>query len=309
MELEKDRIVLNEYISFLLKNELIHPNFTITENVLYPKLDKRWDYPGRISNFIFDASKYNEIINLTQLFLDLEVLNCRYVQFRNFEQMLHEQMLHEFLRQTTKSSVIGVELFLPSGIELNKLINLVEDNKKIKIIVIFNSERDELIYEGGYGHGKILGTCQRINTKLNCGQVQMQYMSCNIKSFTEAQHHNTCLNRKISIDTEGNIKNCPSMSQSFGNIKDTTLQEALDHPDFKKYWNIKKDDITKCKDCEFRYICTDCRAYIDDPEDIYSAPLKCGYDPYKGVWEEWSTNPLKQKAIDFYGMREIWMNQ
>jgi len=22
-------------------------------------------------------------------------------------------------------------------------------------------------------------------------------------------------------------------------------------------------------------------------------------------WEEWSTNPLKQKGIDFYGMREL----
>ena len=59
------------------------------------------------------------------------------------------------------------------------------------------------------------------------------------------------------------------------------------------------------KDCEFRYICTDCRAYVEDPEDILSKPLKCGYNPYTGEWSEWSTNPLKQKAIDFYGMREM----
>jgi len=36
-----------------------------------------------------------------------------------------------------------------------------------------------------------------------------------------------------------------------------------------------------------------------------SKPLKCGYSPYTNEWEEWSTNPLKQKAIDFYDMREI----
>ena len=95
------------------------------------------------------------------------------------------------------------------------------------------------------------------------------------------------------------------MSQSFGNIKDTTLQEALDHPDFKKYWNVTKDQISVCKDCEFRYICTDCRGYIENPEDMYSKPLKCGYNPYTCEWEEWSTNPLKQKAIDYYGMREV----
>ncbi len=95
------------------------------------------------------------------------------------------------------------------------------------------------------------------------------------------------------------------MPESFGNIRDTTLMEAIEKPGFKKYWNITKDQIAVCKDCEFRYICTDCRAYKEDPDDDYSKPLKCGYDPYTGVWEEWSTNPLKQKAIDFYGMREI----
>jgi len=49
----------------------------------------------------------------------------------------------------------------------------------------------------------------------------------------------------------------------------------------------------------------DCRAYIEDPEDINSKSLKCGYNPYTGEWSEWSTNPLKQKAIEHYGRKEI----
>ncbi|MCR9102370.1 MAG: grasp-with-spasm system SPASM domain peptide maturase, partial [bacterium] len=126
-----------------------------------------------------------------------------------------------------------------------------------------------------------------------------------LNTFTESINHNSCLNRKISIDTEGNIKNCPSMKESYGNIKDTTLLEALEKPGFKKYWNITKDQISVCKDCEFRYICTDCRAYLEDPDDIYSKPLKCGYNPYTCEWEEWSTNPLKEKAINHYGMENL----
>ena len=99
------------------------------------------------------------------------------------------------------------------------------------------------------------------------------------------------------------------MSQSFGNIKDTTFGEALNHVDFKKYWTVTKDQIEVCKDCEFRHICTDCRAYTErnhfDGDMDLSKPLKCGYSPYKGEWEEWSTNSLKQKAIEFYGMQEL----
>ena len=90
------------------------------------------------------------------------------------------------------------------------------------------------------------------------------------------------------------------MKESFGNIKATTLVEALNKEGFKKYWNITKDKIKICQDCQFRYVCTDCRAYIEDPSDKYSKPLKCGYDPNTGKWEEWSTNPLKQKAIEHY---------
>ena len=94
------------------------------------------------------------------------------------------------------------------------------------------------------------------------------------------------------------------MAKSFGNIKDITLAEALRHKDFTAYWNITKDRTAVCKDCEFRYICTDCRAYLEKPEDMYSKPLKCGYDPYTTTWEDWSVNPLKQEAIAFYGMQD-----
>ena len=103
--------------------------------------------------------------------------------------------------------------------------------------------------------------------------------------FYESQCHNTCLNRKVCIDAEGNIKNCPAMAKSYGNIRDTTLEEAINKPGFKDLWFICKDQIDVCKDCEFRYMCTDCRAFIKDPENIYSQPAKCTYNPYICLWE------------------------
>jgi len=49
-------------------------------------------------------------------------------------------------------------------------------------------------------------------------------LNTNLPFFTEAQCHNTCLNRKVCLDAEGNIKNCPAMAKSYGNIKDTSLE-------------------------------------------------------------------------------------
>ena len=80
---------------------------------------------------------------------------------------------------------------------------------------------------------------------------------------------------------------------------------AINSDGFKDKWRITKDQIEICKDCEFRYVCSDCRAYVENPEDIYSKPLKCGYNPYTCEWEEWSQNPLKQRGIEYYGMKEL----
>lgn len=119
----------------------------------------------------------------------------------------------------------------------------------------------------------------------DCGNVENKYFICNLPFFTEAQHHNTCLNRKICIDENGDIKNCPAMKKSYGNIRDTTLGEAINKPGFKDLWYVCKDQIDVCKDCEFRYMCTDCRCFIKDPGNIYSQPAKCTYNPYICLWE------------------------
>ncbi|MBX9448398.1 MAG: hypothetical protein KL787_01185 [Taibaiella sp.] len=66
-------------------------------------------------------------------------------------------------------------------------------------------------------------------------------------SLPNSLRHNTCLNRKIAVDAEGNIRNCPSMKERYGNIRDTTLAQALMKPGFKKYWSITKDRVTKCR--------------------------------------------------------------
>ena len=84
------------------------------------------------------------------------------------------------------------------------------------------------------------------------------------------------------------------MTKSYGNIRDTTLREAIEKQGFKDVWYTHKDQIEVCKDCEFRHICTDCRAYIQDPNNIYSKPAKCSYDPYTATWgaENPTNNPL-----------------
>ena len=299
---DEDKAKYEELLQNAFDNELIFLT-SIPDN--YPPVSDYWNEPFAITNIIWDFKNNN--------FKDetiFEIIKNSYIksaQFRffTFVEALEFELLLVALKQT---HVKAFEFILPYSDTFTRdfLQKMTDKYDGIAIIAFYNAPKSETIFlkEKGMGIIQYYTDTSILNEK-SCGIVSAGYFTLNIKHFTEAQHHNTCLNRKISIDVEGNIKNCPSMAQSFGNIRDTTLQEALEHPDFKKYWNVKKDQISVCKDCEFRYICTDCRAYIENPEDMYSKPLKCGYNPYTAEWEEWSTNPLKQKAIDHYGMREM----
>jgi SPASM domain peptide maturase of grasp-with-spasm system len=269
----------------------------------FPEINFTWQSPFSITNAIIDFSDkptgyHNDFLQ------KLVSTGCNAIQIRCFysASFLH---LNEFLRPTRFERVQSIEIYLPYTIGItssDEVTSFIDQNLRITKVVIFGAPEDKTILYRGFPI--ILSNTHLLGQKF-CGNINANNFVLNIQNFTESKHHNSCLNRKISIDVDGNIKNCPSMAQSFGNIKDTTLQEALDHPDFKKYWNITKDQIAVCKDCEFRYICTDCRAYLENPEDMYAKPLKCGYNPYTCEWEEWSTHPLKQQAIDYYGMREV----
>ena len=114
-------------------------------------------------------------------------------------------------------------------------------------------------------------------------------MNGSVLADTAIPQHNSCLNRKVSIDAAGEIKNCPSFGGSFGNAREVSLHGAVARRDFRELWSVHKDQIEVCKDCEFRYVCTDCRAYLSDETNRLSKPAKCRYDPYTA---EWRSTPL-----------------
>lgn len=299
--LEENKKTILEYFDILIKADLLFfTNFT----EYYVPIKLEWDFPGYISNAIIDI-KDDEQSAL--LFIDQVVkMGCRFIQIRIFKKILIQHLL-SILDRTSESVIEAIEIIMPFESEgaTEDVILILEKYNRVRTFSLFNAPDNAIIYNRSIGFGQVVMVKSDIKSEISCGFISHHYFVSNISTISESLSHNSCLNRKISIDIEGNIKNCPSMSQSFGNIRNTLLYEALDHPDFKKYWNVTKDQIAVCKDCEFRYICTDCRAYIENPEDMYSKPLKCGYNPYTCEWEEWSANPLKQKAIDYYGMREI----
>jgi SPASM domain peptide maturase of grasp-with-spasm system len=297
---------IDEYFEFLIEHEFA---FKTNTPELFPEMSLDWFEPAITNNAIIDISKDSTFDVFTMLD-QLDDFNCKNIQIRYYRDSTIKEIttIIEYLDKN-EMFITSVDFIFP----ILKIKNLkeiyqelIKKHKRINSIINYNAQKKEFIESiNEFNRGYIVFVEETIISQKSCGIISSKFFTPNIKTFTESQSYNSCLNKKISIDTNGNIRNCPSMPQSFGNINDTTLEQALNHKDFKKYWDITKDKIDVCKDCEFRYVCTDCRAYIEKPDDIYSKPLKCGYNPYTNEWSEWSTNPLKQKAIEYYGIQEL----
>ncbi len=299
---ENKEIIIKNFL-YLIDNEFAFYTELAGDN--FPPLSLYWNEPSKITNSIVDLTHFLENgESLVKVLKELRDLGCKVIEFRiNNNTLLAKSIeIENVIQRCAELEFESLDFVLPFTNQLNDYFESSLQKENINKVILFNCGYNKVFVKKYFD---LVLSSSIIPPNTNCGLIRNDLFISNIKFYTENLHHNSCLNRKISIDAEGNIKNCPSMKESFGNIRDTTISEAIQMPDFKRYWDINKDKIHVCKDCEFRYMCHDCRAYVDDPQDILSKPLKCGYNPYTGEWSEWSTNPLKQKAIDFYEMSEM----
>ncbi|THV62071.1 grasp-with-spasm system SPASM domain peptide maturase [Chryseobacterium candidae] len=295
--------IFQQYMNLLLEKEY---GF-ITEN----------DWDRNFPPLSYEHHEANAITNLFIEMEDIELIKTIYPSIENLGikhlviYSLKPLTVKEFIEidKTFKTSVLsGIEIFSPFHQEVNlSFIQALQQNTvRIYRLIFFNCSKPPFKAKDEYRFSLHF---VKDDLKISaCGKVELKYFNTNINKVIEAVNHNSCLYKKIGIDKKGNIKNCPLMNESFGNIYQQNLEEAINHPDFRKYWNLTKDQIEICKDCEFRYICTDCRAYTENSlknkEGLnISKPLKCGYNPYTGLWDDWSENPLKQEIFHALELR------
>ncbi|BBB89865.1 MAG TPA: radical SAM protein [Methylomusa anaerophila] len=111
-----------------------------------------------------------------------------------------------------------------------------------------------------------------------------------LDTFLAAQIRHACLHGKIAVTSSGDVIPCIfARQQVCGNILHSPLAEILNRQSLAACWCTTKDHIEKCKDCEYRYACPDCRPLAQgmDPEKRWLAPAQeCLYNPYEGKWEE-----------------------
>lgn len=214
---EENHSILKEYIEFIIEENLgIIYHSQLKE--LIP-LKMYWDSFSAITNMIIE---FNSEINYQNDFIDAVTRkNLQGVEIRIYNEF--NQKIERLIQLFEDSTVQSINLVIPYAPDIeNELNKLVKRYVRIQQIIVHSSPKDKYnrIFNGTV---PVLYIRRDVNSCLACGIIKTHYFATNVTNFTESKNFNSCLNRKIAIDYEGNIRNCPSMPESFGNIKNTTL--------------------------------------------------------------------------------------
>lgn len=113
------------------------------------------------------------------------------------------------------------------------------------------------------------------------GRKNFKNMHISIFRYYYNHFYNPCLGHQLAIETNGDIKICLWSEKIFGNIKHDNIVNMIIKGEFDSLWRINKDKIEKCKDCELRMVCDDCRVgVVAKGLDLFAKPSYCEYNPY-----------------------------
>ncbi len=275
---------IDNYFNYLVD---IDYGFFLENVESFPELNLEWYSPFKVNSAILEISEdckydFNAAIK------ELSSLACFNIQIRINNPDV-DNVLSGILDATRKSRIRNVEIFLPESLyEVHHLKYLDDIENRIKTLVI-HSVKDEILtkdlYENSkyYIDNKLIFTTRIINSSSN-DNIKKENFIINMEFFTEAQHHNVALNRKVCIDNEGNFKNYLSHKETLGNFNKTSITKLIDNKDFTRKWFVNNDNIDICKDCQFRYICFD-NSDIEFNGSSWRKLNQCPFDPHTNKWE------------------------
>lgn len=272
---------IEEYFNFLELNEYL---FYTDTPILFPKMNMQWDTPSRIYTSTLCVQKATPY-SIENTLSELSTLGCRHILFVIDE--VWDISTFENLINIAKSNLIfSIEINAQyhSSTHLSDWLTFVVSNPQIFAINFYNAPFTQSFKENENAKmGNIHFYSQEMLVKTI--SPHPNHFTVNMLHFTEAQICNTFYNRKVCIDKNGFIKNELHADKNFVNIKEHSITSVIEDDEFQKIWLSNKDNTLICKDCEYRYMCTDGRLpFFDEQESVYKMNTLCNYNPYDSTW-------------------------
>lgn len=255
---------LKELLEFLQSNEMI---FDVDLNRIddFPSLNLRYETPSNLDAISIDLSE-NNISNFIKLLSD-----NKFDYTRTFRIFISNQI---------------------SLTEIKAVFELLKSRPPGMFTIYINEKYKKYSLEK---HLKNHGICileyskNTFNDLVNHYTTSFPIYKTKMSQVSEAQNYNSFFNKSIFITKSGEITVAFDSKSGIYCLEDLiseriTIKELLKDRNFTILWNVKKDSIEICKDCELRYICIDSRTPQKN-NDTWSYETSCSYNPYISLWD------------------------
>lgn len=244
--------------------------------LFFNEIDLNLSLPNYIYNIQIEISSI--MFDIRIFFNVIEELGVQNIDFFLLDDF-NKKAIESYLRLLSNTKIRSIRIVLYEKINENYLKKLIDLNAKIIIVEIYNSTdyksynyRGTDIIEYNYFHKK-----------------DLVFQRPNILLYSESIKFNTYFYKYLFVSGQGEVKMNPYSINDFiliDTIKDYhILEEFILTDKYNPYKTIHKDMIDICKDCEFRYLCVDCREPIQKNETLWCYKSECDYNPYIVKWK------------------------
>ncbi|MDQ1350053.1 MAG: hypothetical protein QG657_354 [Acidobacteriota bacterium] len=177
---------------------------------------------------------------------------------------------------------INLEVHVEEGVDLEAVVQKLTGASLRKLVyygprlpdIQFNQENIKLV------HGeKDFRECMKL------ASVDEDFNQLTHSSYLFNRRFNSCWGRKVAVTADGKIRPCIYSEICAADLNTVSPDRLLEI--MNQYWELTKDKVETCKDCELRHICFDCReiARREGGGDLQAPNRHCCYDPYNGTWK------------------------
>jgi SPASM domain peptide maturase of grasp-with-spasm system len=277
-DFKNNKDILKKYIQYFIDNELL----IISDNLdVFPKIDTSFIRPFSLDVVCLEIVNFNIYTDFFKK-NTLDELGVKSLKIIIKTNVIYN--LIKILKVLENSKIQTITLFLKYENEIElKIEKLKHNNPRLMEVIFFGCDNPIKTGIDNFFYYDSLS----LEKSLYKGVQNSNNFILDLNVYIESLNYNFSFNRVLFIDEFGKIRRYISDTNNYGDVsKKNDLNNALINNEILDFWKVSKDKIEICKDCEYRYICSDGRIpFKERNEDIfYQHKVKCNYDPYKNEW-------------------------
>jgi len=282
MLFREDECTFGEYLQLLEDREyvfLVEPEL----HKCFTDLDTTFRTPSVITNAIIDLGSHPSIEFLGGCVELLRELRCFHVLFRWPEGTSMEALgsVAEHMDNTHFENVqFMYDECWAEGVQGAQ--KLIEQWPWLSTVYLTHAGEDEWVKEPNPVRSVV-----RVRSGMNDVNVDRKRLLVQQRLYNESQHHNTFANRKLHVAETGTFGNTPTSLDRwrFQGVDLSHIPGIISSDQFRSQWDIPKNGIDVCRDCEHRHMCVDPILTMQRPDGSCFRPKECAYNPYICKWK------------------------